>query len=225
LENSLDEIYRSQQDQWIEEFQKNEIFKILNKTQQENSEFVLSTFMEYMFNYEGVMPGQWTTSNVEEVCLRIVPRKIVADEETFEVYGDVLACFFNFIGEQKYINNAQRLINKVQKIKTKILDNSKDPRFYGMTKSLMFGRGGSLSNDSEVLNMDNVIKNLESLSPNEKVPKTKKIAQRPLTPNPFKGIGRNEKITVKYTDGRIIEDVKFKKVEMDLKNGKCEMEK
>lgn len=36
-------------------------------------------------------------------------------------------------------------------------------------------------------------------------------------------IGRNEKITVKYTDGRILEDVKFKKVSKDLENGDCEI--
>jgi len=33
--------------------------------------------------------------------------------------------------------------------------------------------------------------------------------------------GRNDKVSVQYTDGRVLKDVKFKKVEEDVKNGKC----
>lgn len=33
--------------------------------------------------------------------------------------------------------------------------------------------------------------------------------------------GRNDKVTVQYTDGKVLKDVKFKKVEDDVKNGKC----
>jgi tetratricopeptide (TPR) repeat protein len=36
-------------------------------------------------------------------------------------------------------------------------------------------------------------------------------------------IGRNDKISVKYTDGRIVNDVKYKKVMQDLKSGICEL--
>jgi len=36
-------------------------------------------------------------------------------------------------------------------------------------------------------------------------------------------IGRNEKVTVKYLDGRIEENIKFKKVKNDLLNGFCEL--
>jgi preprotein translocase subunit SecA len=33
--------------------------------------------------------------------------------------------------------------------------------------------------------------------------------------------GRNDKVTVQYTDGRILKDVKFKKVEEDIRSNKC----
>ncbi|MEL6699961.1 MAG: hypothetical protein AAFP89_27305 [Bacteroidota bacterium] len=36
-------------------------------------------------------------------------------------------------------------------------------------------------------------------------------------------IGRNERITVKYLDGRIIENIKYKKVEADIESGECEI--
>jgi hypothetical protein len=53
---------------------------------------------------------------------------------------------------------------------------------------------------------------------------------KPLQPtfhqaSPFDKIGRNDKITVKYKDGTVQADVKFKKVEDDLKSGKCELVK
>ncbi|UII27829.1 preprotein translocase subunit SecA [Fulvivirga maritima] len=34
-------------------------------------------------------------------------------------------------------------------------------------------------------------------------------------------VGRNDKVTVQYMDGSIVKDVKFKKVEEDIKNNKC----
>lgn len=36
-----------------------------------------------------------------------------------------------------------------------------------------------------------------------------------------KKIGRNEKVSVEYFDGRVVNDVKYKKVEKDLENGEC----
>ncbi len=33
--------------------------------------------------------------------------------------------------------------------------------------------------------------------------------------------GRNDKVSVQYTDGKVLKDVKFKKVEEDVRNGKC----
>jgi preprotein translocase subunit SecA len=32
---------------------------------------------------------------------------------------------------------------------------------------------------------------------------------------------RNDKVTVQYTDGRVVKDVKYKKVEDDIKNNRC----
>ena len=45
------------------------------------------------------------------------------------------------------------------------------------------------------------------------------------SPKPIrtKKIGRNEKVNVKYIDGTIKKDIKYKKIESDIKNGKCEI--
>jgi preprotein translocase subunit SecA len=36
-----------------------------------------------------------------------------------------------------------------------------------------------------------------------------------------KTIGRNDKVTVRYHDGRVVKDVKYKKVEQDILNNRC----
>lgn len=56
------------------------------------------------------------------------------------------------------------------------------------------------------------------------LPQLKKQAQalvfKPTPVDPFRGIGRNTKVLVKYEDGTIVEK-KFKQVEGDLRNGLC----
>jgi hypothetical protein len=44
----------------------------------------------------------------------------------------------------------------------------------------------------------------------------------PPVTNPFRKIGRNDKISVRYSDGRIVE-AKFKFLERDLAIGACEI--
>ena len=36
-------------------------------------------------------------------------------------------------------------------------------------------------------------------------------------------VGRNERVTVQYSDGNVKKDVKFKTVEEDIRNGNCVM--
>jgi preprotein translocase subunit SecA len=77
----------------------------------------------------------------------------------------------------------------------------------------------------------------EARQPREKAPKLQ--AQKPSSlneqpqahdPSPVqrtapiqstKIIGRNDKVTVRYHDGRVVKDVKYKKVEQDILNNRC----
>lgn len=65
------------------------------------------------------------------------------------------------------------------------------------------------------------LKRLEQFNPeedwSEEVPKVVPFKRK------LPKIGRNERITVKYTDGRIVQDIKFKKVKADLEAGDCEI--
>ena len=48
----------------------------------------------------------------------------------------------------------------------------------------------------------------------------------PATPRPVRKdtlakLGLNQRISVRYTDGRVVDGIKFKKVESDLREGRC----
>ena len=47
------------------------------------------------------------------------------------------------------------------------------------------------------------------------------VEQKVLPVKSEKVAGRNDKVTVQYPDGRVLKDVKYKKVEDDIKSGKC----
>ena len=47
------------------------------------------------------------------------------------------------------------------------------------------------------------------------------VEQKVMPVKSEKVAGRNDKVTVQYPDGRILKDVKYKKVEDDIKNGRC----
>lgn len=206
---------------WIDEFSQSQYFFNLSEYQKENSNFIIDTFIEYMFNYEYVTPNKWTPNNVEEVCLNVVPRKISSEIELFENYGVVLQHFVRFLKEKEYINNADKILKTLISITPKISIEASNSGNWGMAKSLMMGAkdSGIDFGDEEELQRFIMNKNLEIVARNRQ--DTMPIAKH----DPFKGIGRNQKVSVKYENGKILENIKFKKVEQDLRNGKCVISK
>ncbi|MEL7223214.1 MAG: hypothetical protein AAGJ93_17950, partial [Bacteroidota bacterium] len=150
----------------------------------------------------------------------IVPRKISSEASVFENYGSLLNQFFLFIDEQQYISNAQKLIKTVEKIKHQIPQKANDPDNWGMAKTMMmnaYNQGVDVT-DEEALRQfmfAQQVRGLDQINNEYRVARTQE--------DPFKQLGRNQKISVKYSDGRVLENIKFKKVESDLRNGLCEL--
>ncbi len=53
--------------------------------------------------------------------------------------------------------------------------------------------------------------------------KGKSAEAKPSQEDPFRKIGRSEKIIVEYEDGRLLEGIKIKLVESDLRKGICKI--
>ncbi|WP_367389793.1 hypothetical protein [Lewinella sp. LCG006] len=119
------------------------------------------------------------------------------------------------IGE---IDNAVTLISAVKKIKKRIPERAADPANWGMAKSMMMGAqnaGVDLSSEAAI---DNYMRELQRTQ-------SQKAYSQPVSPttNPYKHLGRNDKVTVRYKGGRVLSEVKFKKVMKDLQGGACEL--
>ncbi|MEM7657947.1 MAG: hypothetical protein AAF399_17610 [Bacteroidota bacterium] len=210
---------------WMWRFMRSPWFREMEEKEKENAPFIIEVFADYMYSYFEEEPHQWTVRSMESVCLEVIPRKVSDEEEWFACFGKVLGVFLQFLGSAKLLNT-QKLVPRLEKISPDILRNSQDPANWGIAKSFMMGamsKRVDVGNEAE-LNEFMLQTNQERLSeilddlPDELLPPAN-IA----TPNPYRHIGRNDKVSVRYQDGREVVQVKFKKVSGDLRDGKCEL--
>ena len=130
LEEICDKVYK-----WGVEFSKSKYFEELTEEQKQESEFVITSFAEYMYSYHGLSPEEWDEDGLKECCLYTLPRKITADESYFKSIAPVLSAFFAFLGEKNLLKNTSQLIRKVKKIDKQIVRNAKDPKNWGIAKT------------------------------------------------------------------------------------------
>lgn len=148
----LEEISKKAQ-RWSDEFSKSRYYEGLTEEQKQESEFVITSFTEYMYSYHCLRPEEWNEFEIEECCLYTLPRKVVADESCFRSIAPVLVAFFDFLGEKKILKDAQQLKRVVEKIGKQIIKNAKDPKNWGIGKSLsmdMKEAGVDITNEQEI---------------------------------------------------------------------------
>lgn len=209
--------------QWIEEFTTSHYFSQLTEYQQSVVDYVVESFSDLLYNYEDATLLDCTPHQVENICIYMVPKKITDDAIFFENYGDVLMSFFTFLAEKNYIEKAKVFAHRVAKIKKEIPKRAKDPSNWGMAKTIgmqMKDAGIDVSDEKKIASfIENYNHNLSSPFPQpeqQAPPQTRKNT-------PLDKIGRNDKVNVKYPDGTIKIQAKFKTVEQDLLDGKCEL--
>lgn len=204
----------------IDEFLESAFYDALTDAQKESAAFTLDTFISYMSDYEGVEQASgWNSRNVQVVCLEWIPKKVTAEIGFFENYGEILISFFKFLDTDGTIKNAKALQKTVADINSKIPVVASDPRNWGMAKSMMMKatQSGYDISSKEDLNHFMLDYNQQAMD------RLSQSKPKPLIDNPYKKMGRNDKISVKYADGTLKENIKFKVVEQDLIDGKCDM--
>lgn len=224
-EDSIENI-EARNEAWIQEFLTSDFFDKNGEVDQGDAEFTAETFMRYGLDYIYAPPTEWTSSDVKEICLQFIPRKVSADEEFFQRYGDLLIPFLKFLGARGYVPHANEWIKTVEKIKHRIPIEASNPENWGMAKSMVMGveAMGLDPTNREDLDKFMMMQQAQALAKLEQEQSAKKrITGTPAQPDPYRNIGRNDRITVKYRDGRVVDNIKFKKVESDLRNGKCEL--
>ena len=148
LEEICDKVYK-----WGVEFSESKYFEELTEEQKQESEFVITSFAEYMYSYHGLSPKEWDEDGLKECCLYTLPRKITADESYFKSIAPVLSAFFAFLGEKNLLKNTSQLIRKVKKIDKQIVRNAKDPKNWGIAKTFAMAAkdaGVDITNEKEM---------------------------------------------------------------------------
>jgi hypothetical protein len=221
-----DELDNNKVEAWIHEFAQSPQYATLTPEEQESAKFIVDMFAEYAFNYRGDQPMDWTIETLREVCLELLPRKFTAKIEDFEEAGVVLRLFFAFLDEKKYLKDAGRLQKEMQKIAPKMVANAKDPHNWGMAKSFAMDALDADIDMGDVDAMNDFMANYSAKILQKMdfpdVAASKQSPMRPARENPFKNISRNQTIKVTYPDGSIREG-KFKRLEEELRAGKCSL--
>ncbi len=204
-------------------FNDSSFFGAMTAFQKEHSDFIVGNFLDLMFVFEEVGFDQWSPNNIRAVCIKHVPSEVLSTFETFEIFGDVIIQFLNFLDSIELISNAPTLIKAVNREKSKIIRKAKNPANWSLRKAMIseaIVAGVDIDDEDE---LNSFIATFEDRMIDEFKQFDQYESAKVIPLNPFKDIGRNQKIKVKYKDGKILEDIKFKKVETDLKEGRCEI--
>lgn len=221
ITNEMDEDeFETLKSTWVERFLQSAQYQELSEAEQVDTKFAVDSLMHYLYNYEDVLPGEWDVPSITQVCLEWIPAKVSTEADFFEHFGDITIAFLQHLDEIGEIDNAATLISAVKKIKKRIPERAADPANWGMAKSMMMGAqnaGVDLSSEAAI---NNYMMQLQRTQ-------LQKAYNQPVSPaaNPYKHLGRNDKVTVRYKDGRVLSEVKFKKVMKDLQEGACELVK
>lgn len=195
--------------------------KKIRDIEQGDANFIIEMFVNYAMTYRGEMLEDWTKDTINEICLGILPRKVSMEAECFKVTGSVLKCYFDFLVKERFIKNKE-LGNYVYSKRKVIYDNSQNSANWGMSKSLMMDvRNQGINMDDE--DALKAYLDAQMFKPQPLPDSYNNSPQEPIKKDALKNIGRNDKVSVKYTNGKVVENVKFKKVMKDVKNGKCEL--
>jgi hypothetical protein len=131
---------------WVQEFIKSNSFKQLSKRAQSHANLVLGYFVEFVIiaslfhSKEASDPSQWAKEEIREVCLKIMPEEVAADETFFADIPSVLASFFNFLADKKFLSHGKKLAEYIQSIEADIIKASKNVNNWEFAKLIKMGK-------------------------------------------------------------------------------------
>ena len=190
-----------------------EYFNKLTKKQKEHAGEIVTIFSKGLYSEMGVKIGDAEIDDIKEIIFEDFIRTLTAPKDFYKACAPVLIKFFEFMKEQGMVENIDKQIVYFKKNATKIVEQGMDPTYWGPAKTLgmqAVEQGIDLTNPKEIktfvdrYNEEIERQNIENES----------IYELP-------DLNWNDKVTVKYTDGRVMMNIKYKKVMDDIKAGKC----
>jgi len=227
LSGDMVSVEDSMRDQWFGLFSKSPFFEQLDETQKESADFAIDVFINYLESYQGIGLYDCTPEDAKEMCLDILPRKVSAGDEFFGGLASLLGTFFEFLEENGHIpiGNGKAVKNALKNLDAETLAASKDPSNWGMAKSMVMGMQEQGFDPSDQGDMNEFMQ-MQQLNALNRIAseRTGYYSSEPyVNQDPYKDFGRNTKVSVRYPGGKVRERVSFKRVEKDLRAGKCEL--
>ena len=184
----------------------------LDNSEKEDAESIISIFDELLIYECETNLENFLLSDLKIISLDILPRKVVDEKEFFKSFSNVLIQFFYFLQEERILDNANEFVEFLKKNANLIVSKSQDKTNFGSGKDIITmaqNAGVDFENEEEMeLFISEYNQEMEKLA--TPIVKQDKI-------------NRNQKVSVKYTNGKIIENIKYKKVIKDIENQKCEL--
>ncbi len=140
-------------EKWLEEFIDTKYFLEIDDKYKDACEDIIFSFADFMYGYTGLKPEKWNISGLEEICLDVMPRKVMADEQYFESIAPSLTAFFSFMEEKKLNKNSSKLAKRVKDIGNDIVKASKKSSNWGIGKQILgqaLDKGIDLSDKSKL---------------------------------------------------------------------------
>jgi len=130
---NLDEILE-QMVLWKNAFSHSSEYQAMSEMEQDEASAVILGFGEYMYSFQGLRPNEWESEALENCCLEDLPTWMVAEPVFFEALSSVLSAFFNYLGREKKLLQAEKLKQSVLNISEQILSRSQDPAHWSQEK-------------------------------------------------------------------------------------------
>jgi len=237
LTGDMVSVEEEMRDKWFGLFSKSPFFDQLDDTQKGNADFAIDVFINYLDGYIGTSLHDCDPGDAEEMCMDILPRKVSADDDFFKGLASLIATFFEFLEADGHIpeGNGKAVKNALKGMDKKVLAASKDPQNWGMAKSMVMSaeaQGFDMGNEDD-RNKFMQLQQLNALSGlvaekrdslNKLISENRGVlsSKEPfVNQDPYKNFKRNTKVSVRYPGGKTKERVSFKRVEKDLRAGKC----
>ena len=96
-------------EKWTRHFRRSSFYQEMEEVDKEGYSFILGTFHDYMYEYEGLTPKKWTVKAMVGVYLVKIPEKNTAEIDVLESYGKVLQQYFAFLESRNYHPKAHAL--------------------------------------------------------------------------------------------------------------------
>jgi hypothetical protein len=132
-EEALNAVYAQLED-WLADFVQSAQFRQLPEFTRMVAESTVFYFAEYMFTHLGQAPQGWTPEGLQEVCLNVMPSKIAAGPEFFNVVPQVLVAFFTFLQAQQLLPQLAPLQTRLGQIASDIPLAAADESQWSMSK-------------------------------------------------------------------------------------------